>query len=113
MINAIIFDFDGTIFNSETADFQSWRETYADFGIALPLPVWQENVGAVDLFDPYQYLENQLGRSVVRTAVRQQRRTRDAALLAKLGIMDGVESYLQQARQLGLKLAIASSSQHA
>ena len=31
------FDFDGLIFDSETPDYISWQETYAEFGVELPL----------------------------------------------------------------------------
>lgn len=84
LIQAVIFDFDGLILDTEAPDYLSWKETYAAFGIELPLDVWNRNIGAVDLFNPYLYLEAQLGRPIDREAVHAQRRARDDMSLAQL-----------------------------
>lgn len=113
MIEAIIFDFDGLILDTEMPDYLSWQEAYQAFGCDLPLDVWQNNIGAVDLFDPFDFLEQQLGRPIDRRAIHEQRRRRDNELLAAQETLPGVEAYLDQARRLGLKIGVASSSQHA
>lgn len=111
-MKAIIFDFDGLILDTETPDYQSWLEVYQEHGCDLPLAVWQENIGSVSFFDPFGYLEQQLGRPIDRQAVGQRRRQRDDALLATQPILPGVEVYLAEARRLGLKVGLASSSRH-
>ena len=110
MIQALIFDFDGLILDTETPDYLSWRETYASFGVDLPLDAWRENIGSTGLFDPYLYLEARLGRPIDRTAVHARRKQRDNELLAAQTILPGVAAYLADARQLGLKIGLASSS---
>lgn len=112
MIQALIFDFDGLIIDSETADYLSWRETYADFGVDLPRAAWDVGIGGVDLFNPYLFLEEQLGRPIDRGTVKTIRRQRDDEIMAQLPVMDGVVAYLDEARAMGLRLAIASSSNH-
>ena len=111
MIRALIFDFDGLIFDSETTDFISWQETFAAHGVELAREVWALHIGTIT-FSPYLHLEELLGRPIDRDAVHDVRKARDNELIAAQTIMPGVEDYLAQARALGLKLAVASSSNH-
>lgn len=110
MIRALIFDFDGLILETEGPDYQSWREVYQAYGCALPFSKWAECIGTTDAFDPYDYLAAQLEHPIDRDAVRAERRRRFAALMADQAILPGVESYILEARRLGLKLGVASSS---
>ncbi len=113
MIKALIFDFDGLILDTETPDYLSWQKMYAEFGLELPLDVWHANIGSADLFNPYLYLEAQLGRPIDRQSVHDRRKQWDNELLAAQTILPGVESVLAEAQQLGLKIGLASSSDHA
>ena len=111
MIQALIFDFDGTILETELPDYLSWQEAYQDHNCELPLALWLNAVGgsAVE-FDPYHHLETQLGRAVDRPTLRQRRRARYSALIAAQQIRPGVLETIDTAQQLGLHLAVASSS---
>lgn len=112
MIKALIFDFDGLILDTETPDYLSWKAVYESFNCELPLAIWQENIGSVNFFNPYTYLEELLERPLDRTAVHAQRKQLDRELLGQQTILPGVESYLAEARQMGLKIGLASSSRH-
>ena len=37
MIQALIFDFDGLILDTEQSEFQAWQEVYAEHSVYLPL----------------------------------------------------------------------------
>lgn len=111
MIKAVIFDFDGLILNSEKTEYLSWQEVYTAYGVPFPEAAWQANIGAID-FDPYAALELQVGHSLDRTAVQTKRRQRDHELLMQESILPGVADYLIEARQLGLRIGLASSSPH-
>lgn len=113
MIDAIVFDFDGLIIDTEICDFLSWQKMYAAFGVELPLDVWHANIGTADLFNPYLHLEELLGRPVDRQTVHDRRKQWDNELIAQQKILPGVERVLSDARRLGLKIGLASSSDHA
>ncbi|MEK6256273.1 MAG: HAD-IA family hydrolase [Chloroflexota bacterium] len=111
-MKALIFDFDGLIIDTEMPDYVSWQEVYRDHGVELPLELWASILGgnASSDFDPYDHLEELVGKSVDREAIWIKRRKRDIDLIAIQPILPGVEEYFQDAKRLGLQLAIASSS---
>jgi putative hydrolase of the HAD superfamily len=57
MIRAIIFDFDGLILDTESADFLAWREICQAYGCDLSFPTWAQGVGvSLEMFDLRDYL---------------------------------------------------------
>ena len=110
MIRAIVFDFDGLILDTELPEFQSWQEIYQAHGCTLSFAVWATCIGTVGAFDPYAYLEEQLGRTVDHAVVQAQQRQRCDALIAVQTVLPGVHDYLAEARRLGLHVGVASSS---
>lgn len=110
MIRALIFDFDGLILETEVAVLQAWQETYEAHGAQLSASHWIRSIGSTDLFDPYDYLAEQIGRPVDRAAIRTGYRARVFDLLAGISLLPGVLGYLEEAREREMKLAVASSS---
>lgn len=111
MIRGLIFDFDGLILETEGPVYQSWQELYAAYGSNLPFEQWAKIIGTHDLlFDAWAELERQLGRPLNRAELETQRREREMALICAQPPLPGVRDYLGDARRLGLKVAVASSS---
>ncbi len=116
MLQALIFDFDGLIVDTETAVLQSWEALYADHGQALPLEEWLKCIGAdygPDTFDPFAYLEARVNGPLDWEALQARRRARELAILEGMAPLPGVTALLDDAQAHGVRLAIGSSSPHA
>ena len=111
MIQAVVFDFDGLIFDTESHEFAVIREIFAEHGAELPLEVWGACVGReAGYFDPYAYLQERTGAAIDREAADLRRRERFYQRIEGEGAIPGVEEALRAARSLGLKVGLASSS---
>lgn len=109
MIKAVIFDFDGLILDTETAWFEAYQETLAAYQIEIPHEQFVKCIGSGDTHF-FIYLEQQLGDpsnlpeiKVTASVLHQEKMKSPIA-------REGVKDYLEEAKQLGLKIALASSS---
>jgi HAD superfamily hydrolase (TIGR01509 family) len=110
-IRALIFDFDGTLLDTESPDMLAWQAVFEEHQVSLSLDLWYQNIGrAPGTFDVYAHLEALIERPVVRDHVHGRYRARFLELLALEKLRDGVDSWLADAQDLGLDLAVASSS---
>lgn len=110
MLKAINFDFDGTILETESPEYHSWREIYEEHGTELPLELWAQHIGTSSEFDPYTHLEQKIGISIERVGIRHRRRTRHDELVLQEKILPGVLELIDEAKQAGLRIGLASSS---
>jgi len=111
MLKAFILDFDGLILDTETTEYQSWLEIYADYGVDMTIDIWADCIGRPrGHFDAYAHLEMKCGHKIDRDVIRAKRRKRNAELNATQSILPGILNYIAYAQQHGIKLAIASSS---
>ncbi len=111
MIRALVFDFDGLILETETPAYETWADIYREHGHELPLDRWFEYIGREGgFFDAADQLAALVGEGFDREAARARRDARKTELIAALDVMGGVREYVGDAKRLGLRLAVASSS---
>jgi HAD superfamily hydrolase (TIGR01509 family) len=110
MIRAIVFDFDGLILDTEEPVYRSWLEVYEAHGEELPFERWVQIVGSTTTgFHPQHHLEERLGRSLSKEVLDRRIGRRTELVLAQK-LLPGVLQHIDQARVLGLKVGVASSS---
>ncbi|MCY8051870.1 HAD family hydrolase [Bacillus spizizenii] len=112
MIKALIFDFDGLILDTETHEYEVLQEIFEEHGSVLPLSVWGKVIGTAAGFRPFEYLEEQIGKKLNHEELTTLRRERFAKRMETEKARPGVEAYLNAAKDLGLKVGLASSSNY-
>jgi putative hydrolase of the HAD superfamily len=109
MIRALVFEFDGLVLDTESALIDSYAAVHAHHGLPFDRPLFLRNVGHADYaFDPWQAF----AKTADRAALDEERRERNRALDQSLPILPGVVAVLDAARQLPVRLAVASNSRH-
>ncbi len=110
-IRALIFDFDGLLAETELPTFQAWQRIYREHGHELPVDQWMTTIGtASGRFDPFDDLQHRTGTTLDRAVIDGLERDYYRELSALQTLLPGVEDYVREAGQLGLKVGIASSS---
>jgi HAD superfamily hydrolase (TIGR01509 family) len=112
-MRALIFDFDGTILDTETPEFLSWEKVYHQHGQILPRELWLAAIGVGPQeasFNPYTHLEHLLGTTLDHEKLRQRRRKLFYDALHTEPIRPGVIHWLAEATERGLHIGLASSS---
>jgi HAD superfamily hydrolase (TIGR01509 family) len=114
MIKAIIFDFDGTIMDTESTAFRIWREIYETHGHELTIEKWSECIGIPNSsFDPYEDLTELTGQALDRLEMALDYARQESEYNKGLPLLPGIENIILTAKSMGLKLGIASSADHA
>jgi HAD superfamily hydrolase (TIGR01509 family) len=113
-IKALIFDFDGLILDTETPDYQVWQSIYREHGFELPHEEWGKIVGGwgISTFDAAAHLSLLSQGQLDSVSLRDRHRSESHTLIHAQPILPGVIDIIHEAKRLGLKLAIASSSPH-
>ena len=114
MITALIFDFDGLILDTETAEINTWQNIYDEYGYPFPRDEFIQTVGGYGIshFDAAVYLHQSTNRSLNEDALRLRFKNESGAEILRIPILPGVMEIIHEAKRREMKLAVASSSPH-
>jgi HAD superfamily hydrolase (TIGR01509 family) len=113
VIRALLLDFDGLLYDTESSAYGAWEQMYAEHGVHLSLRTWVgEVIGrppGASSFDPLAELERLTGKRLHRDAVLAERDARRQAMLPH-HLMPGADALLAGARAAGIETAIVTSN---
>jgi HAD superfamily hydrolase (TIGR01509 family) len=112
-VRALLLDFDGTMVDTESVDWRSWEEVFAQHGVEVPRDRFLLRIGTLNGPDELDELDALVEAPVDREAVQAARRARERELIADEPLRPGVDRLLEEAAELDLKVAIVSSSTRA
>ncbi len=112
-ISAVLYDFDGTILDTEWIIYEEVLAIFQSEGYDLPLEQYAKCVGSsYAKWSPQTYLEELSGKTYDWEALNKVRDQKIHARLEELQSLPGVEDSLKACLDQGLRLAVASSSSH-
>jgi HAD superfamily hydrolase (TIGR01509 family) len=114
MLKALIFDFDGLILDTETPEVFVWESIYREHGFELPVYEWEKTIGGygISTFDAANHLSLLSQGRLDAVSMRSRYRREADQLIHASPVMPGVLEMIHQAREVGMKIAIGSSSPH-
>jgi HAD superfamily hydrolase (TIGR01509 family) len=113
MLQALIFDFDGLMLDTETPEVEVWQNIYREHGFELPVDEWARTIGGygISTFDAAKHLSSLTGLDPAPLRLRY--RSESDAIIHASPVLPGVVDLLTEGNARGLRLAVASSSPHA
>ncbi|MEM6910499.1 MAG: HAD family hydrolase [Verrucomicrobiota bacterium] len=112
-LSALVFDFDGLLFDSEIPIFESWRWLYAQQGHELTPAEFAQCIGSDwQTWNPERRLEELVGHPLPWEALHPERHEICRQKMEEAQLLPGARDRIEEAVALGLPLAVASSSPH-
>jgi HAD superfamily hydrolase (TIGR01509 family) len=109
-IQAVIFDLDGLMIDSEPLSMQAWKELLADFGVELEYEVFKQTIG-LDSHASSVLLKAKYGlKEGVNYLVERSESMRLRIIEKEATPADGLEDLLKLLLGKGIKLGVASNS---
>lgn len=110
-IEALFFDFDGLILDTESSEYLTVRDEFELHGVELPFEQWQAIIGSADHPHWMDWLEREVGRPLERRdEIRARRMASHHARIAQEQIRPGVVELLDAAAREHIPCGVASSS---
>ncbi|MGA3215402.1 MAG: HAD family phosphatase [Acidimicrobiales bacterium] len=109
--DAVVFDLDGVVVDTERIVHEIWEEMFARYGCSFTLEEYSALVGSDHGFDPFAVLaERSLVPVPPLAELRSQIEQIEQLRVIGLSALPGVREWIESAERLGMGLAVASSS---
>lgn len=110
-IKGLCFDFDGLILDTEYPRFLAWQEIYQQHGVDFSIQDMSQIIGTEKgAHVVAQHLVERCGQELDIECLVDQYRERILEIVFLKELRPGVAEYLQTANEMGLKLALTTSS---
>ncbi len=107
---ALVFDFDGTLVDTETPEYEGVRRVWAEHGHAYPLERWLPYVGTIYAAPWVDELSAAVGRRLDAHTLRTRVHEHRLALVDTIAPRPGVLDLLAAAADADVPVAIASNA---
>ncbi len=111
-LKAILFDFDGTLVNSEPLHFRMWQQVLANYGVGLTVQQYQEYYAGVPTTLNAVDMVKRFALSVPHDVLSNAKKALTRAVVADSGfpLMPAVQETLAHFSRCGLKLGIVTGA---
>ncbi|WP_062197101.1 HAD family hydrolase [Massilibacterium senegalense] len=109
MIKAMILDFDGLIIDTESTWYRAFYDVLSSYDIPFTESEFSQFIGAHE-HHFFQYLHKKVGHLVDDERIKMEAYEKHRELMKTQPLRDGVLDYLQEAKEDGLKIGLATSS---
>ncbi len=110
MITACIFDFDGTIIDTESSQYSTVRDEFARHGVEYDLELFRQGVGRADHKQWFDVLQDLIGPRDDIDEIFERRKAAHRAEVAEAAVRPGVFEVIEWCEANEVALALASSS---
>ena len=112
MIKAVLFDMDGTLIDTERIYRPCWTRAMADMGVTVDEEYFFKRVAGMNIVTMQAFCEAEYGKAFPFLKIRTRRREYVLEHIEKEGIpcKAGVPDVLYALKEMGIQLAVASSS---